>query len=119
MRRTSRVIINLGDRWHHRIGRSRFERSGVKCGRSDLGSVPRLEQQYRRVIDGVGGHLEFGQPPSIARMSHPCGCNEQKVALAVPMAGAGASDCRKLCDRYLCDHFRQSPQAPCFVESVR
>jgi len=26
-----RVIVRLGDRWRHRIGRFRFERSGVKC----------------------------------------------------------------------------------------
>ena len=26
-----RVIVRFGDRWRHRIGRFRFERSGVKC----------------------------------------------------------------------------------------
>ena len=81
VRRTQcRVIVRLGDRWHRRIGRFRFERSGVKCcskkpdrnllthrrplrqASSRMAALKRGEGKTKGVTSGIFALVEIASP---------------------------------------------------------
>src|SRR5262249_47936127 len=114
VRRTQcRVIVTLGDRWRHRIGRFRFEWSGVKCcsKKADCNLLAHrrpLRQASSRIATPTCGE---GKTKGVESRN---ALIEQKVSAFAPEADVHSTDQKSALQRLPIGH-AQSGDSPEFI----